>query len=124
MSAFRIDIKKDDSHSEPSADLNGIFVNNERGFVPVCKYFIKFKPFIIKRLFHRYRCEWYALAEDLTNEVHGLGIDDLHSVTAQLLSSQPLSSSDETSLSIDDPLNYPLISVSVSTFKVVRLFLG
>ncbi|KAL6978216.1 hypothetical protein U1Q18_042305 [Sarracenia purpurea var. burkii] len=71
MSAFRIDINKDDSHSEPSADLN---------------------------------------AEDLTNEVHGLGIDDLHSVTAQLLSSQPLSSSDETSLSIDDPLNYPLIS--------------
>ncbi|KAK7604363.1 hypothetical protein V9T40_005549 [Parthenolecanium corni] len=64
------------------------------------------------------RCEWYSLTDDLTNEVHGLGIDDLHSVTAQLLSSQPLSSSNETSLSMDDPLHYP--SVVISGLDVIQ----
>ncbi|XKL69369.1 hypothetical protein PGB90_007138 [Kerria lacca] len=79
MSAFQFEFKK-----EPTTNgLNDLFDNSEKG------------------------CEWYALADDLTNEVHGLGIDDLHSVTAQLLSSQTLSSSDETSLSMDDPLHYP-----------------
>ncbi len=111
MSTYEFEVKTE----HPGDELSELFANTEKGYVNLI---LKSKNIItltfLRRIFCR--CEWYALAEDLTNEVHDLGIDDLHSVTAQLLSSQPLSSSDETSLSMEDPLHYSSL-IPVCRFK-------
>lgn len=104
MSSFQFEYKKE------NAELSNLFVNSDKGYVwwliVVLRWNCCSRIVTLDVPLLSFRCEWYSLTDDLTNEVHGLGIEDLHSVTAQFLTSPTLTSSDETSISIEDPLHY------------------